>query len=87
MSDEIVVMKRADLEAAFEQIAERAARKMADLVASRTATMRPLHVNQSQAAEMLNLSVSTVSRMVKAGNIRLNKCGMIPMDQLEECVK
>lgn len=87
MSDEIVVMKRADLEAAFEQIAERAARKVADLVASRAATMRPLHVNQSQAAEMLDLSVSTISRMVKAGNIRLNKCGLIPIEALEECIK
>lgn len=83
---EIVVLQRDDLEAMLREVAESAAIRVAAMFADKAA-LRPLHVNQSQAAEMLNLSVSTISRMVKAGNIRLNKCGMIPIDQLEECVK
>ena len=34
-------------------------------------------VTQVQAASMLNVSESTISRMVKTGRIRLNRFGMI----------
>ena len=36
---------------------------------------RPLHVNQLQAAQMLNKSHVTVRKMIRAGVIRLNDCG------------
>lgn len=83
---DVVVIKREDLEAAIRDAAENAAKKTAEIMRKQGGGMRPVHVNQTQAAEMLNLSVSTISRMVKAGNIRLNKCGLIPIEQLEECV-
>lgn len=83
---DVVVIKREDLDAVIRETAELASKKTAEIMRKQLGTMRPMHVNQTQAAEMLNLSVSTVSRMVKAGNIRLNKCGLIPIEQLEECV-
>jgi DNA-binding transcriptional regulator LsrR (DeoR family) len=44
---------------------------------------RPSQVTQTQAAEMLCLSRPTVSRLVKSGQIRLNKCGMIPVTEID----
>ncbi|VWB89198.1 hypothetical protein BLA13014_04132 [Burkholderia aenigmatica] len=45
---------------------------------------RPTQVTQLQAAEMLGLSRATVSKMVKAGQLKLNRCGMIPIEQIDE---
>lgn len=44
---------------------------------------RPAQVNQSQAAEMLGLSRATVCRMVRFGTIRLNKCGLISISEID----
>ncbi|KVP90743.1 hypothetical protein WJ95_09580 [Burkholderia ubonensis] len=45
---------------------------------------RPTQVNQKQAAEMLGVSARTVHNMIKAGTLRLNKCGMIPIELIDE---
>lgn len=47
---------------------------------------RPAHVNQQQAAEMLNVSRHTVSRMLKAGTLRYNKVGMIPISEIDRAL-
>ena len=44
---------------------------------------RPPHVNQKQAAEMLGKSHVTVRNMVRAGIIRLNACGDIPISEID----
>lgn len=44
---------------------------------------RPAHVTQVQAAEMLGLSRATVNRLVKAGALRLNTAGMIPITEVD----
>lgn len=44
---------------------------------------RPAHVTIQQAAEMMSLSRHTVSKMVGAGTLRLNKCGRIPIAQVD----
>lgn len=44
---------------------------------------RPPHVTQAQAAEMLGLSRPTVGKMVRAGVLRLNSCGLIPIMQVD----
>lgn len=44
---------------------------------------RPSQVTQAQAAEMLNISRATVSRMVRAGTIRLNAAGMISISEID----
>ena len=47
---------------------------------------RPLHVTMTQAAEMLGLSRQTISKMVKAGTLRLNQCGMIPISEIDRAI-
>jgi hypothetical protein len=44
---------------------------------------RPTHVNQAQAGEMLGLSHVTVRRLIRAGEIRLNQCGLIPIEEID----
>ncbi len=82
---DVVVMKREDLEKVIQDAATRAVANSVELLIKNGSGLRPRHVNQSQAAEMLNISKSTVSRMVKSGSIRLNKCGLIPVEQIEAC--
>jgi predicted DNA-binding protein (UPF0251 family) len=45
---------------------------------------RPTQVNQKQAAEMLGVSARTVHNMLRAGILRLNKCGMIPIELIDD---
>ncbi|ASW00162.1 helix-turn-helix domain-containing protein [Paraburkholderia aromaticivorans] len=48
---------------------------------------RPSQVNQKQAAEMLGVSARTVHNMLKAGIFRLNRCGMIPIEQIDRALQ
>ncbi|MEM5315549.1 helix-turn-helix domain-containing protein [Paraburkholderia sp. JHI869] len=45
---------------------------------------RPTQVNQKQAAEMLGVSARTVHNLIKANTLRLNKCGMIPIELVDK---
>lgn len=47
---------------------------------------RPPHVTQVQAAEMIGKSVPTVRKMVRAGVLRLNQCGMIPISDIDRAL-
>ena len=44
---------------------------------------RPGHVTQKQAASMLGVSVATVNRMIKSGDLRLNGVRKIPIEQVD----
>lgn len=44
---------------------------------------RPTQVNMTQAAEMLGLSRPTVRNLLKFGKLRLNGCGLIPIEQID----
>jgi excisionase family DNA binding protein len=44
---------------------------------------RPAHVTQGQAAEMLGLHRHTVRRFIESGKLRLNRCGLIPTEQVD----
>lgn len=44
---------------------------------------RPTQVTQIQAAEMLGLSRDTVRKLVRRGTLRLNACGLIPIEQID----
>ena len=59
----------------------KAALKALELFAARHP--RPAQVNQKQAADMLGVSTRTVYNMLKAGTLRLNKCGMISIEQID----
>ena len=48
---------------------------------------RPVHVTINQAAEMMGLSRHTVSKMVKTGHFKLNKCGLIPIEQVDAALR
>lgn len=48
---------------------------------------RPCHVTQTQAAAMLKLSRPTISRLIKYGSIKLNDCGMIPIDEIDRVIR
>ncbi|MFD1558669.1 helix-turn-helix domain-containing protein [Paraburkholderia silviterrae] len=44
---------------------------------------RPPQVSMSQAAEMLGISRQTVAKMVRFGQIKLNKYGRISIEQVD----
>jgi hypothetical protein len=48
---------------------------------------RPPQVNQKQAAEMLGVSTRTVHNLIKAGVLKLNKCGMIPVEMIDSAIR
>lgn len=48
---------------------------------------RPPHVTITQAADMLGLSRHTVSKMVRTGQLKLNKCGLIPIEQVDRALQ
>lgn len=60
------------------------ARKAVEIYA--TMHPRPPHVTQAQAAIMLGLSVPTVRKLIRAGTIRLNKCGMVPVTEIDRAL-
>ena len=47
---------------------------------------RPPHVNQSQGATMLGISPQTMGKLVRCGIFKLNKCGLIPITQIDEAI-
>ena len=44
---------------------------------------RPVQVTQQQAAEMLGISRHTVAKLIRSGAIRLNKCGLITVTDVD----
>lgn len=48
---------------------------------------RPSQVTMLQAAEMLGISRWTVAKMVNHGTFKLNKCGQIPIEQVDAALQ
>jgi hypothetical protein len=44
---------------------------------------RPTQVTQTQAAEMLGVSTRTVRNYIRAGLLRLNGCGYLPIEAID----
>ncbi|WP_454844937.1 DNA-binding protein [Ralstonia thomasii] len=61
--------------------AEKIAQRAVQLYAERHP--RPRHVTMTQAAEMLELSQPTVRKLLRAGKLKLNGCGLIPVEQID----
>lgn len=78
-TEPVIIMTRKELDDLVEKVAKRTAEETARRIPSN----RPPHVNQTQAAEMLRVSRSTISNMLKFGTLSLNECGMIPIDQID----
>jgi plasmid maintenance system antidote protein VapI len=47
---------------------------------------RPPHVTQRQAAQMLSVSEPTVRKLIRAGKIRLNQCGLVPITEIDRAL-
>jgi excisionase family DNA binding protein len=48
---------------------------------------RPSQVTQDQVAEMVGVSRATVSRMVKAGQLKLNKFGKVSISEVDRALQ
>lgn len=48
--------------------------------------LRPPHVTQTQAAEMVGVSPPTIKKMINHGTFRLNGFGMIPIEQIDAAI-
>ena len=48
---------------------------------------RPSHVTQTQGAAMLSISRPTMCRMVKAGVIKLDHCGLVPISEIDKALE
>ncbi len=48
---------------------------------------RPPHVTRKQAAEMLRVSESTIHRLINAGKMRLNGCGLVPIGEIDRVLE
>lgn len=44
---------------------------------------RPTQVTQAQAAEMLGVSSRTVRRYILCGELKLNRCGYLPIEAVD----
>lgn len=47
---------------------------------------RPSQVTQEQAAEMAGVSRMTIHRMIKSGQLKLNKFGRIPTAEIDKAL-
>lgn len=44
---------------------------------------RPTQVNQIQAGEMLGVTSRTIRNFIRAGKLRLNGCGLLPIESID----
>lgn len=44
---------------------------------------RPTQVSQTQAAEILGVSTRAVRHYIRAGRLKLNRCGMLPIEAID----
>ncbi|CAB4147276.1 Helix-turn-helix domain containing protein [uncultured Caudovirales phage] len=44
---------------------------------------RPTQVTQTQAAEILGVAPRTVRRYIRAGKLKLNRCGLVPIETVD----
>lgn len=44
---------------------------------------RPTQVTQQQAAEMLGVSRKTIYNYIRAGQLKLNRCGQLPIEAVD----
>lgn len=75
----IVMMTREDLDSAIWE----AARRGAEEAIRNMPKDRPEQVNYTQAGKLLRVSRQKVSNMVRAGVLRLNGCGCIPISEVD----
>lgn len=80
---EVIMMRRDD----FEEAIQEAALRGAELAIRKMPKDRPTQYNIADAANELHLHRNTVTRMIKSGDIKLNSCGKIPVEQIDKLIK
>jgi endonuclease III len=80
-----VILSQQEFDAAIDATAKRAVAEMLAKLPSLDKP-RPPHVNKTQAAEMLEMSVPTVTKLINSGSLRLNKCGLIPTVDIDRII-
>lgn len=83
----VVTMDRNELIKIIDMAATRAVQEALKHFPAPISGLRPSSVNQTEAAEMLNLSYPTIRKMVRHGTFRLNKLGKIPIEQIDQALK
>jgi hypothetical protein len=74
-----VMISKDDLDAAIKE----AARKGAEEAIRAMPKDRPVQVNYTEAGRILGRSRQTVANMVRAGLIKLNAAGLIPINEID----
>jgi len=78
----VIVMAQEELTALIDAAADAAIERYVKAHPN-TGKLRPAAVTQSDAAKMLGKSRPTIGKMVKAGTFKMNKLGMIPIEQID----
>lgn len=79
----VVVTTEDEIRRMIEQAARQAADETARRMMPSIGKVRPPHVTQKDAAEMVGVSRSTISKMIEHGTFRLNDFGLIPIEQID----
>ena len=85
MTIQVVTIERDELNDIIAATARRAAEET--LARAPKPGVRPSQITYKQAAELLGLSPQTVSKMVRAGTIKLNKFGTISMEEIDRALQ
>jgi Mn-dependent DtxR family transcriptional regulator len=83
MMEPLQLINRRDIEDVIDAVAKRAAE---EVIRRLPAHPRPAHVIQKQAAEMLGVSPPTLAKLIKSGALKLNKCGLIPVTEIDRAI-
>lgn len=76
---DVIMIHRGDLDDAIRQ----AAQMGAELALRKMPKNRPAQFNIQEAANELSLHRNTVTKMIKSGDLKLNACGKIPVEQID----
>ena len=79
----VVVTTEDEIRRMIEQAARQAADETARRMMPSVGKVRPPHVTQKDAAEMVGVSRGTISKMIEHGTFRLNDFGLIPIEQID----
>lgn len=79
----IIMITRADLDETIRDAARRGAEEAIRSIPKD----RPEQVNYTQAGKMLRCSRQKVSNMVRAGVLKINACGNIPVSEIDRVLE
>ena len=79
---DVIMIHRGDLDEAIRQ----AALMGAEMAIRKMPKNRPEQYNITDAGKVLGVTRQTVSKLISAGNIKLNSCGKIPASEIDRVI-